>query len=227
MAFTKKVVFIFLFLIYHKIACIENKRREQDYVKAGSEMYIEKRVFDYDFEENSKETAQSPKKSNTLSKAELPAESRGYVFGSARSKRHAQKPDQSIAALRKKLFEDKKKEIKKKEKEHMLNDPRMEPNDTGSPTTYTPTDLRYGGINTQQTHASANDKVRQLMSAYKKNLPTVDPLTECNFETPCVWKSKAETENGFKVSAPEQNGTGPMADADGNKSGMCNIIEFI
>lgn len=83
-------------------------------------MYIEKRIFDYDFEENSKDTAQSPKKSNTLSKAELPAESRGYAFGSVRSKRYAQKPDQSIAALRKKLFEDKKKEMKDKKKEKNL-----------------------------------------------------------------------------------------------------------
>lgn len=140
---------------------------------------------------------------------------------SIRSRRDAQKPDQKIAAIRKKLEEEKR-------KEQMMNDPRLDPNHTVIPSINNSVDPRYGGINTEQTNNHAHDKLHQLLSTHKKETSNyVAPKIECDFESLCTWKWGTSPEAGFKVTTAgnkAENETGPPSDADSEYTGK--IIQF-
>lgn len=135
---------------------------------------------------------------------------------SIRRRRGAQKPDQKITAIRKRLEAEKR-------KEQMMNDPRLDPNQTVIPTVNNSVDPRYGGINTEQTNNNnVHDKLHQLLSTHKKETSNyVAPKIECDFESPCTWKWKADSDSGFRISAGNKmdNETGPPSDADSEYMG--------
>lgn len=140
---------------------------------------------------------------------------------SIRSRRDAQKPDQKITAIRRKLEAEKR-------KEQMMNDPRLDPNHTAMPTTVNNSvDPRYGGINTEQTNNNnGHDKLHQLLSTHKKETSNyVAPKIECDFESPCTWKWKTDSNAGFRITTTDSKAeteSGPPSDADSEYIGKLN-----
>ncbi|XP_025832818.1 ALK tyrosine kinase receptor [Agrilus planipennis] len=122
----------------------------------------------------------------------------GLIFANDRFKRESKNPQgnrkslDGIAGIRNKINLEKLNEAKKKAAQDLMHadaNPRMGPNDTAI-------NYQYG-----EKYRLLQDRIVQnRMQTLRKMINSV-PQTDCNFETPCLWKWADNGQQGFYVTS--------------------------
>ncbi|XP_057655482.1 tyrosine-protein kinase receptor isoform X1 [Diorhabda carinulata] len=143
-----------------------------------------------------------------------------------RSKR-SPSPPANIAAIRKKLNDERKKE------EMMAADanPRLEPNDTNAAKISDPNfdyGLKHRNTNFEQLYNKQIDKIRMLHHQHTlEKLNQFESGVDCDFENDCLWTWRKDIVNGFFITSGSKYGaheSGPRTDADNSEGGSFLLL---
>ncbi|CAG9837670.1 unnamed protein product [Diabrotica balteata] len=131
-------------------------------------------------------------------------------------------PTDSLATIRKKLNDGKRKE----EMMAADADARMEPNDTDSAKNaegHSDYGHKQRKTNVEQLYNRNNDKIRILHQQHAvEKLHEFEAGVDCDFENDCVWTWRKDIANGFFITSGTKYGlneTGPRTDADNSEGG--------
>uniref|UniRef100_A0A6P7FI40 Tyrosine-protein kinase receptor n=1 Tax=Diabrotica virgifera virgifera TaxID=50390 RepID=A0A6P7FI40_DIAVI len=136
-------------------------------------------------------------------------------------------PTDSLATIRKKLNDGKRKE----EMMAADADARMEPNDTDSAKkaeAHSDYGHKQRKTNVEQLYNRNNDKIRILHQQHAvEKLHEFEAGVDCDFENDCVWTWRKDIANGFFITSGTKYGlneTGPRTDADNSEGGSFLLL---